>query len=378
MGMPGPMRSLGSKMNQNDEQPNSVRAPGAVVSTTTGDIGLLFAPRLADDRWGSLSRSGSSQASRGLGLTGRTRREERAGIVDVDRQPPRGERHSWVLTEGDRVERCGECGTLAEPPTCFACGAKLESSSLWSAAGTAAAPAAPPVPQQRVALTDGVDPVAPAVATPRRSYRSVALVAVALLLASVGTAAFLVGRGSDGDSVGAPAAQAAEATDVRGTPAEQLPASVTSTVAATVTPAATPSPIVTLTTTVTPAVTPSPIVFPYDWYDVPALNGAEPGAMGSGCDTENMGDGLWHGFVTSFDEQTMGFDRACALIPYALENKSDRVRVLSVSPAYAVYQATWTNTGCNAFVPAALDAGHPVWIEIQGGQVQWALIACTG
>lgn len=260
------------------------------------------------------------------------------------------------------MERCGECGTLTEPPTCVACGGAVGAASLWSATSRATVPGAAPSPRQQGAPVAAVGAPAPGTAPPRRSNRSVAIVAGAVLLVGVVVGAFLVGRGSDDGSSGAPASAAATATDVRAGTAGQSAA-----------PVASPAPLAP-----SPAVTPSPIVFPYDWYDVPPLNAAEPSAMGSGCDTENMGDGLWHGFVTSFDGQTMGFDRACALIPYALENKSDRVRTLSVSPAYAVYGATWTDTGCNSFVPAALDAGQPVWIGIEDGQIQWALMGCEG
>ena len=52
IGMTGLTRSLGSKMNQNNAHLNSVDAPGVVLETRLGDIGLFFAPKDASDRRG--------------------------------------------------------------------------------------------------------------------------------------------------------------------------------------------------------------------------------------------------------------------------------------------------------------------------------------
>lgn len=248
---------------------------------------------------------------------------------------------------------------------------------------TSSAPvhAAPPPPASSPSSASIIDVRRAGRSTP---WLLVACVVLAAALGVVGTWAFLAGgEGGATVQVEAPITSVAVPTTVPATaaPTTAIPTTQTPTSTAVVTSPPTLPP--------TTVVVPNRIVFPYDFFAVPQLS-SEMDVMGSGCDTD-MGDGLWHGFVTSIDGAFMSIDRVCALMTYgycsgptgsvcnySIENKLALERSFPLSPGFAVYQGQWSSNGCTAFTPSFVPAGvsEATWIQIERGQVVWMLRPC--
>lgn len=153
-----------------------------------------------------------------------------------------------------------------------------------------------------------------------------------------------------------------------------------------------------------------------DYFDVDPI-GTEP-VRGSGCglDTsigDELPDGLWRGFVRSFDglwvdaATSLEFDLACVytgdaavdaerewradhpgetpieVIDGFLVNDNDRVRTVALSSSFVQVDAQWNSAGHCLPPPTLPPSGETQayrlldsWLLIAGGEARWVVTSC--
>lgn len=153
-----------------------------------------------------------------------------------------------------------------------------------------------------------------------------------------------------------------------------------------------------------------------DYFDVDPI-GAEP-VRGSGCGLhtsigDEMPDGLWRGFVRSFDglwvdaATSLEFDLVCVyagdaaidaerewraehpgespteVLDGLLVNNNDRVRTVPLDPTFIQVDAQWNNSG-HCLPPQSLPPSGETqayrlldsWLLVAGGEARWVVTSC--
>lgn len=156
------------------------------------------------------------------------------------------------------------------------------------------------------------------------------------------------------------------------------------------TEASTTTTIPTTTGTATTTTAADPAVFyAIDWADPMApdpLPGSD-GSLGSGCTpgTDQLGDGIWAGWIIDRASSSFEFDLACMGEEpdgFGLSNQSTRLRTVTVSATTIVYPVT-TDGGTGPATPypdaqpspwcgpgsisPSLPDGCPVWVYVNSG-----------